>query len=290
MTLRHLNIFITVYEERNMTNAAKKLYMTQPSVSQAIKELEEYYEEVLFDRFPRTLYPTEAGNEVYQHASQIMSVFDKSKDRVHKKEKIKIGANITVGATMIQQYVKSFEQLYPDVKVLVSINNAGYLLGLLLKNELDMVLIEERELDPHLTYEVFFQDRIVLLANNQHPLTRSKNLHLCDIANEDFLLREQGAGVRITFDKLASLNGFPVQPTWESCSSYALINAVKENIGIAVLPYRIAKEHIDRKEVTELPIQDLNLNRKLQIVYHKDKHFSQPLNYFKEIVATTHFE
>lgn len=289
MTLRHFKIYYIVYEEKNMSHAAKRLFMTQPSVSQAIKELEDYYEEILFERFPRRLYPTEAGNEVYQYAAQILSLFEKSKDRVHKREIIKIGGNITVGTTMIQQYVKSFREIHPNIKVNVMIHNAGYLLDKLLKNELDLILIEERDLDPHLEHEVFFHDRIVMIANNDHPLSQKSNLMLEDLSNEDFLLREQEAGVRITFDKLTSLQGFQIQPTWESCSSYALVNAVKENIGISVLPYRIAKEHIDKREVKELQVQDMNLNRKLQIVYHKNKHFTTPLKDFKDIVTLTPF-
>lgn len=65
MTIRHLRIFITVYDECNMTAAANKLFMTQPSVSQAIKELESYYGVVLFERLSRKLYVTESAWIIY---------------------------------------------------------------------------------------------------------------------------------------------------------------------------------------------------------------------------------
>ena len=76
MSLRNLRIFITVYEERNMTAAANKLFMTQPSVSQAIKELESHYGVALFERLSRKLYVTESGETLYQYATHIIKIFD----------------------------------------------------------------------------------------------------------------------------------------------------------------------------------------------------------------------
>ncbi len=76
MTLRHMKIFATVCSENSITAASKKLYISQPAVSSAIKELELYYNAPLFDRISKKIYLTEAGNTVYHYALHIISLFD----------------------------------------------------------------------------------------------------------------------------------------------------------------------------------------------------------------------
>lgn len=293
MGIRHLNILIAVYEEKSMSKAAARLFMTQPAVSQAIKELEEEYGALLFERFSKCLYVTEAGEELYHYAAQIISLFEKSKgiskgDKI--KEIIKIGANITVGTTMMQNYVMKYKEEHQNVIVQVNINNASKIKELLIKNELDFALLEEGKIDDYFNSEVFFEDRIVVIANMQNAVIKKEKIYLKDLVEEDFLLRERGAGVRDTFEMLVSLQGVSIQPTWESCSSKALINAVISGLGIAVLPYRLAKEYIDSGKVAELKIEDMNLNRKLLIVSHKNKKLQRAALEFIQIVKELKFE
>ena len=76
MTTRHLKIFLNVYITGSMPAAAQKLYMTQPSVSQAIRELEEHYGVPLFERLYRKLYPTQAGKQLFLYAEKFLGMFD----------------------------------------------------------------------------------------------------------------------------------------------------------------------------------------------------------------------
>ena len=77
MTIRHLKIFLSVYENQcNTTRAAEDLHMTQPAVSLAIRELEQYYGVILFDRIGRRLKITQAGQRFWEYASPILSLFD----------------------------------------------------------------------------------------------------------------------------------------------------------------------------------------------------------------------
>lgn len=293
MGIRHLTILMAVCEEKSMSKAAVKLFMTQPAVSQAIKELEEEYGALLFERFSKCLYVTEAGEELYHYAAQIISLFEKSK-RIAKgdarKEVIKIGANITVGTTMMQSYVKKYNESHQNVAVQVNINNASKIKELLIKNELDFALLEEGKIDAYFNSEVFFEDRIVVIANTRNAVTKKEKIYLKDLVEEELLLRERGAGVRDSFEMMVSLQGVSIQPTWESCSSKALVNAVITDLGIAVLPYRIAKEYIDSGKVAELKIEDMNLNRKLMIVYHKNKKLQKAALEFIQLVRELKFE
>ena len=76
MTLRHLRIFAEVFRQNNMSEAARQLHLTQPAVSMAIREMEDFYGVRLFDRLSRRLYPTGQGKTLYEYAVPLLSLFD----------------------------------------------------------------------------------------------------------------------------------------------------------------------------------------------------------------------
>ncbi|MEN6327876.1 MAG: LysR family transcriptional regulator [Syntrophomonas sp.] len=286
MTIRHLRIFKAVYDERNMTAAANKLFMTQPSISQAIKELESYYGVVLFERLSRKLYVTESGEKVYQYATHIIKLLDELEDNLKEnalKKKLAIGANYTVGAVLIHKYIEKFKNLYTDSEILVIVNKASILIEMLRKNEIDLALIEEIKNESDLIEDYFFDDRIVIVANPEHHLFAPKEVTPYDIVNEHLLLREKGAGVRDLFETNMNQIGLFIKPYWESTSTTALINAAENKIGIAVLPFQLVKEHIVSGSLKELKVIGLDFSRKLTIVYHKNKFLTSAMQDFMKI-------
>ncbi|WP_411683152.1 LysR family transcriptional regulator [Clostridium thailandense] len=286
MMIRHLKIFIAVHDELNMTAAANKLFMTQPSVSQAIKELENYYGVVLFERLSRKLYVTESGEKLYQYASHIIKLFDEVEDSLKEdklQKKLVIGANYTVGVSLIHRYIEKFKRLYPNSDIMVSVNKSSILMEMLRRNELDIALIEEIENKLDLIQEVFYSDRIIIVAHPEHHLFSKKEVTACDIVNEHLLLREKGAGVRDLFEIRMNEIGLFFKPYWESTSTTALINAAKNKIGIAVLPFQLIKEHIALGSLKELKIKNIDFSRKLTIVYHKNKLLTSAMHDFIKI-------
>lgn len=286
MMIRHLKIFITVHDELNMTAAANKLFMTQPSVSQAIKELENYYGVVLFERLSRKLYVTESGEKLYQYASHIIKLFDEVEDSLKEdalQKKLMIGANYTVGVSLIHRYIEKFKSLYPNSEIMVSVNKSSILVEMLRKNELDIALIEEIENKFDLIQDVFYSDRIIIVADPEHHLFSKKDVTAHDIVNEHLLLREKGAGVRDLFEIRMNELGLFFKPYWESTSTTALINAAKNKIGIAVLPFQLIKDHIALGSLKELKVKDIDFSRKLTIVYHKNKLLTSAMHDFIKI-------
>ena len=175
MTIRHLRIFMTVYEEKSMTLAANKLFMTQPSVSQAIKELELYYETPLFERLSRKLYVTQAGKMLYQYAEHILTLFDDLEKGIKGANMDKVlttGANYTVGVVLIHQYIEEFKKNHPLTEIKVSVNKTSELAEMLKENKLDLALTDAFDSKTDLIEEYFCDDKIVIVANPKH--------HLCE--------------------------------------------------------------------------------------------------------------
>ena len=104
MTLRHMKIFTAVFRHSNITKAADELHLAQPSVSVAVKELEEYYGIRLFERFGRRIFPTETAKEFYGYALHIVSVFEEMEKKIRNWDTlgvIRIGASITIGTHIL---------------------------------------------------------------------------------------------------------------------------------------------------------------------------------------------
>ena len=97
MTIRHLEIFVQVYLEKSITRAAEKLYMTQPAVSVAIRELEKQYDVALFERLGRRLYVTGAGEALYARAVQMLEEFHGLEQGLERKTALRVGSSVTLG-------------------------------------------------------------------------------------------------------------------------------------------------------------------------------------------------
>ncbi len=287
MSNRHLKIFLTVYKFMNMTMAAESLFISQPSVSQAIKELEAYYGVRLFERYPKKLYPTAEGELLYAYAQQILGLYEKVKEEIHflsDMATIKVGANISAGTVLIRKYIDRFREKYPDAKIEVKVTGSSKLKRMIMEHDIDFALMEDLVHDTNLIQEPFYNDKIVLVCSPENELAERSGLKFLDLENCEFLLREKGVGVRDKFDYIMMLNNMKVDVVWESSNTQALINAAEEDYGIAVLPYLLVKDDIEKGTVAKLDVDDDALNRNLNIVYHRDKIFNKWTEEFVGIV------
>lgn len=292
MTVRHMKIFKTVCEcGCSITKAAEKLNMTQPAVSLAVSELENYYGIKLFDRISRRLYLSEAGKMFLEYANTITLTFDDMEKRVRSWEKtgvVRVGASISIGAMLMPEYVKKFAAENPDTKVTVKINRSEELEALLFENKLDFALIEGIVHDQNLVYEDFMEDRLALVAAKGFPTDTIKKE---EIYAYDFLLREKGSGTREIFESTLTSVSCPLpEPAWESMSTAALINAAEAGLGVAVVPYRMAVERLKSGSISEIHIENIKFTRKYKLVYHKNKKLSTTDRKFIEICRNTETE
>ncbi len=293
MDNRHLKIFMEVYERGNMTAAAESLYISQPAVSQVIKELEQHYGSTLFERYPKKLYPTHAGTLLYDYAKKILGLFDDiDRDMRASSEtgEMIIGANLSAGTVLLPKCIDRFHEIYPDTVIRVRMQGSAGLTEQLYRNAIDFALMEDLLYDDVLVQSPFYRDRIVLVCAPDYPLAQEPEVSLFDLRREPFLLRAKGAGVRDKFDYLMKINRMEVNPLWESSSTRSLIHAAQAGYGIAVLPYLLVKDDLDRQSLVWLNVrEEESLERNLNITYHRDKVFDEKMETFIEIVREMDF-
>ncbi len=288
MTIRHLKIFITVAECGSMNTAAKELFLSQPTISQAVRELEDYYGTRLFDRLSRRLYITPAGQELLNHAYPVVAQFDQLERNMTKdqqKDIIRIGSTITIGSCLISNILNDFSQLLPNTETYTFIGNTQMIEEKLLKSELDIALVEGEIRHPDLVMVPGIRDFLVLGCAKSHPFADRDAIQVKELEGQKFVMREQGSGTRALFDKFIKRHSLKIRTSWEATCPDAFRNAILYNQCLAVVSVRLLERDIRSGQIRIFNPHTNELERYFSLVYHKDKVFSPAMNTVRNIIA-----
>lgn len=283
MTLRHIRIFVEVYEEKSITGAARRLEMAQPAVSLAVREMETHYGTKLFERSGRGIRPTEAAAHLYEDAARLISLYEEMDRKMKNWDRageLRIGSSISIGSCILPRLVRDFSRNYPDLDVFVRINSSDIIEQDILSDRLDFGLIEGRIHSEKIHARVFMDDELIPVCSRFHPLADRKDVPLEALAGERFLMREKNSGTRELAESNFAVKGFHIRPVWESSSTAALISAVSEGLGISVLPKRMLEKELRSRRICSFSIRDLDLARPYFIIYHENKYISPVMEDF----------
>lgn len=280
MTLRHLRIFAAVYQEMSITKASKKLHLAQPSVSLAIKELEDAYHIQLFDRINRRLFITERGEAFYTYTSHILDLFEEMENSMIAPDiplGISLGSSITIGNYLVPRTIAAFREKYPGCEVAVRIQNSQQIVQAVLKNELDLGLVEDKVKNDQLEAVPFMRDRLYFICGKDHPLAGKKMLTLETICGYPLFLREPGSAGREITEGLLKAHQIKAKVSWESVSNQALIRAVEVNQGISVMSEKLIGDEVKSGRIVILPLYPKAFERSFSLIYHKKKYMTGAL-------------
>ena len=273
MTLNHMRIFLEVYHLQNVTKAAEALYMSQPAVSRAIRELELHYGIRLFERINRRLYTTEAGHRFYSYALHITKLCDEMERGLKNWDEfgvLRVGASISMGTVFLPKVLSAFRKKNPDFQILSTISNAEMLRQALLDDRLDLAVMEGGVIDPMLTAEVISEDCLVPVLPPDSPV-REKEVLLSELSAFPMLLREKDSAGRRFLDHIFALHEIQAEVLLESISTQAILRCVHAGLGISFLPKLLAEESIRRGLVSTCTVKDEAFRRENYLVWHKQK-------------------
>ena len=257
--------------------------MTQPAISLAVKELEQYYGVHLFDRMGRRLHITDAGRHFLQYAIHISDLFSDMETGLRdwdSKGILRIGSSITIGSQLLPAYVKAFSSICPGTDVRVTIDQSERLEEKILANELDCALIEGTAHDPDIVSEAYMKDHLTVICSLESGWTQDEVISIEEFQRQRFLLRDKGSGTRETFHRVVEQAGLHIVPAWESISTAALVNAVIHGLGIAVLPYRMVAPALEQGLIYSVKVEGLSFDRYFHIIYHKNKFLTKSARQF----------
>ena len=281
MTLRHFRIFQTVCRLSSMTAAANELHISQPSVSQAVRELEEHYGTALFDRIGRQLHLTSAGKALYGYATHILSLEPQAGEAMRgfsERGPLAVGATLSIGESVFVPMLAEFRAVHPEVPIFSRIANTHDLEQRLLADDLDVALIEGDVQSTQLTAKPFLVDELVLLASPARGLAGTVPREA--IAGAPFLLREEGSGTRALFEAVMQAGELPYETAGVYNNSASILQAVAADLGLAALSERIAAPAIAAGGVTTFTVPGVRFQRTFRVVCHQNKYLTPTLRAF----------
>lgn len=289
ITIRHLKIFLTVAETRNMSEAAARLYVSQPTVSQTIGELEKMYKARLFERYPKELFLTEAGRTLRAQALLAVEAFDRL-DEVMKGEgerpSLRVGATLTVGSTVLCPILDELRLVRPNVDLSVQVDNTRTIESKLLQNELDAAIVEGIIHREEILSSPIISDCLILVCAPGHPFAARKAVEPEELAGQPFILREQGSGTRALFESFMARRRLSLNIRWECSSATAIKQAVMRGYGLAVLSARLVSGELSRGELRRVNVEGCAWQRSFLLCYHRSKVISDTLRRFLDIASS----
>lgn len=280
-----MRIFVSVFQKNSITKAAQELHLAQPSVSLAVRELEDYYGIRLFDRIGRHIAPTECGKEFYEYAVHIVSLFNEMEKKMRNWDTfgtLRIGASITIGTHILPVLIRRYQEQFPDLTVEAKVSKSASVEDELIHSGIDLGLIETQPSHPDLRAVPFMTDSMCVITAPDHPLASAKSVSLTELSRFPFLMREKGSAGRELLDAAFSLQQITISPRWESTSTQALVKAVAEGLGVSVLPYLLVKKDIEEGTVRQIPL-DQPIRRNLNVIYHKSKFLTDNMRAFVDL-------
>ena len=289
MTIRHLTVFAAVAEQGSMSEAAKSLYISQPTVSQAIRELEQHYNGLLFERLGKKLYLTDMGKLLLPHAREMIVQFqqlDELMQNQGQSSTLKLGSTITVGTCLTPSIILDLQKKIPDLNVYSFVTNTKTIEQKLLRSELDAAVVEGEIQSLELVVIPVIDDCLVLAAGKNHPFYSRSHIHVSELNNQKFAVREYGSGTRQLFEDYALRHELTIRTAWEANSPRTLLNAVLSNQILSVMSIRLMQHEIRHHSVQIFQNEAGEWNRKFKLVYHKNKFLTSAIFELEKILRT----
>ncbi|WP_219413491.1 LysR family transcriptional regulator [Pseudonocardia nigra] len=201
LNLHRLWIFLQVLDCGGFSAAAQKLYMSQPSVSGQVRQLEQSLKATLVDRSGARIRPTAEGEVLAEHARRIFLLADEAIAAIQQVQglaagRITVAGTSTVGTYLLPPLIARFVREHPDIEHGLQVGNGEQVQRWLLDGEVGLAVLAGRPNAPQLVVEPMFSDRIVLIGRPDHPLA-GRVVAPSELASERFLLREHGSATRL---------------------------------------------------------------------------------------------
>jgi LysR family transcriptional regulator, transcriptional activator of the cysJI operon len=291
MNIHQVHIFNIAARTLSITKTAKKMHLSQPSVSIQIKDLEDALNVRLFERINRKITLTDAGKTFFDYSEKLLKLIDEMNAVMNDFSsgdvgRLLLGASSTVGIYVLPSYLGDFKEIYPKAEIALMIQNRQEAVEQCIAGELDFAFMQDPPRHPDLHAEFFMKDELVIVCSPKHRWAGRDHLTMKTLISEPepIILREEGSGTRDLIEYVLKRFGIERKVTMELSSSEGIKRAVEANLGVAVLSKVIIENEIKSKSLVCLPIKDLNTKRDFYIVRNKKRRYMQLMMKFHDFI------
>ncbi len=242
MEFHRLRYFVTVAREGSFTRAAEQLYVTQPSLSEQIRKLEQELGTALFERLARRVMLTPAGHAFLPHATQALAAVESGKSQVReilglKGGRVGIGALPSVGAYWLPQALAEFRTQAPHVEVLHREESlSAHLERQVELGELDLAIIRLPLSRPSLSHRVILRDPLMAVVPPGHRLASRRKISVSELRHEGFITMKPGNGSLEVLLAQCRRAGFEPRIVMETTQVEVVRGLVEAGMGVSILP------------------------------------------------------
>jgi DNA-binding transcriptional LysR family regulator len=292
MDIHQLRVFASVFKNKSFSKASEELYLTQPTISDHIRALEEEFGCKLFDRLGRTIIPTREAEVLYSHAMEIIEKADTIKKVIgqFKKEitgELIIGASTIPGTYLMPPMMAVFQKRYPSISFQILISDSRGIVDRVSKHELLMGIVGAKLGNEQINYIPFVEDELIVVSSPS--LIKNNRVTLKELIKFLMVLREEGSGTRREVEKILEgkeISYGSIKIAGIFGSTDGVKQAVKAGLGFSILSRVSVIEELKHKVLKEIRLTDLQMKRKFYIVTHKKRTLPPAYDIFlKHIMA-----
>ncbi len=283
-------VFICVAENLSFSKAAKELFISQPAITKHIKELENKLNINLFERKGNKIFLTKAGKLTFSCLKKIELQYRDMEYEIGRLNdsflgQLKIGASSTISQYLVPKVMASFHKLYPKIELFLYNGNSFDMEQLLLKNKIDVALVENDSSHNDLKYTDFLDDELIVVTGTNSVYAKKKSISINDFKEIPLVLREKGSGTLEVINNILTQHNIVAEnlnTTIHLGSTESIKNFLKDFEGIAVVSEKSITSEIYLNELTKLDVKGLSIDRKFRIALrqgHESSLTTQFINY-----------
>jgi DNA-binding transcriptional LysR family regulator len=290
MDLFQLETFRCVAEERSFSRAAKKLFRSQPAVSQTVRKLEDELGESLVDRSSRDGRLTDAGQLLLEYAQKLLNTRQEAQGaleelrRMHKG-RLGIAAN-EVTCLNLLPLLDEYRRLHPMVNIMVQRSLASRIPDELLSHGVELGLLTYRPDDPLLKSIVVYRDELAFVVPPRHPLASARQVGIKQLGAECFVAHHVPSPYRARVLETFRKHRVPLHMDVELPTIEAIKKFVAGGNGVALIPGICVEAEVARGELVRIRTRELRLERRLRIVFRKGASLSHAARAFFKVAES----
>jgi DNA-binding transcriptional LysR family regulator len=287
MELSQLEVFVAVARERTFSRAAEKLFRTQSAVSQTIRKLEDELGEALFDRSSREGVLTDAGQVLHEYAEKLLNLRSEAAEslvelRELQKGKLVIAAN-EFTALYLLPVLAEFRRVHTMIKITVQRALGSHIPDDVLRYSAELGVLSYEPQEANLHSVVVYLDELVFIVPPNHPLASAPQVSIRQLGAESFVAHIVSSPYREKVLQLFKTHKTPLHMDLELPTLQAIKQFVAMGNGVALVPEISVETELARGELVRIPVRELQLKRKLRMIYRKDASLSHAARAFLKV-------
>lgn len=287
-TLKQIQTFLEVARQKSVSKAAERLFVTQPAVSMQIRQLEEAFGLALLEPVGRNIRLTHAGEVFLAHAQAAMGQFKDLEAQMADHIGLKKGridlAVVSTAKYFIPMLLVQFGKLFDGINVQLQIDNRENVLGLLARNEADLVVMGRTPSDMDCEASAFASNPLAIVAAPNHAMVRRKQLPFSALADYKFVVREEGSGTRAAMERLFQQHQMPLHIEMEMPSNETIKQAVMAGMGLSFLSTRTLRHELASGHIALVDVQGMPPHGHWYVTHLRSKKLSPATRAFKEFL------